>query len=154
MTAPPAGALPPLPEPDFLSGNCNIGESAYTAEQMREYALLAALRLREWRLIAKGGSLPAVGEWVSLLTDTHAGSRPDLLFLTPDKPRFAVFPAQLRFVDEEGWPTWQRWELASGSPCGRIEGDIAWQPLPAPPTADDLARVLEESATGDEAGSA
>lgn len=85
-----------------------------------------------WLPIEQGGKLPEVGTWAIVLTDTLAGSRPDLLFLTPDKPRFRVIPAQLRSV-EDGWPLWQRWSLASGHACGLLEGDTHWQPLPPAP---------------------
>lgn len=88
--------------------------------------------MSEWQKIEAGGKLPEVGEWAIVLTDREALGRADLNFLHPERPRFAVVPAQLRHVDD-GWPTWQRWELASGSPCGILEGDTHWMPLPAPP---------------------
>lgn len=93
-------------------------------------ALLAALRLREWRPIAeapKDGTevllcgpkwiAAGIGSW-----DKHA------------------LPHKGDWVDDTG-------ALFSPTPT-------AYMPLPAPPTADDLASVLEESATGGDAGSA
>lgn len=45
------GDLPPLPEPDYPAGTTGmLGESTYTADQMREYARLA--------LAAAGGGVP------------------------------------------------------------------------------------------------
>jgi hypothetical protein len=34
--------IPALPEPDFMCGDCSAGESAYTADQMREYGQACA----------------------------------------------------------------------------------------------------------------
>lgn len=39
--------LPPLPEPDFSCGDMTCGEWAYTAAQMRAYALAAVAQAKE-----------------------------------------------------------------------------------------------------------
>lgn len=86
-----------------------------TARQM-ERALLAALRLREWRPIETAPK----DEPVLVLFD--GTGIPEIMELT-----------------RSGW-VW-----ANG--IHRFTGDhppTHWMPLPAPPTADDLARILEE----------
>jgi hypothetical protein len=45
LAAPSSSAsehIPALPEPDFMCGDCSAGESAYTADQMREYGQACA----------------------------------------------------------------------------------------------------------------
>lgn len=108
-------------------------ESFELADLLAEAA--AALSVRDWLPIEAGGKLPAEGEWAIVLTDRESLGRADLNFLHPERPRFEVIPAQLRYVDD-GWPVWQRWELASGHPCGLLEGDTHWQPLPAIPPSE------------------
>ena len=108
------------------------GKPNAMADTIREAA--DALAAQGW--IPCSDRLPQVGEWACVLTDWHAGSRPDITkLLSPDRPRYAVIPARLRMVDEEGNPTWEQWALASGMPCGILEGDTHWHPLPTPPAA-------------------
>src|SRR3546814_15475476 len=80
-------------------------------------ALLAALRLREWRPIAE--------------------VRPSGRYLVASREGE---------VREARWLSKRyRWVFPSAHSAF---APIAFRPLPPPPTADDLARVLEESATG------
>lgn len=128
MTAPPAGALEAclallveqmdMLRDDFVSyseGKATVPfvvlrdalVAALNAYDAARPALLAALRLREWRPIES-----APWDEVVLLCDANGN----------------------------------RWtDCAPGHPangCGMPA--IAFMPLPAPPTADDLARVLED----------
>lgn len=112
----------------YLEGMDGVYRDAIKARD----ELAAVLSANEWKPIAQNGQLPDVGEWAIVLTDREALGRADLNWLHPERPRFAVIPAQLRMVDD-GWPTWQRWEMASGHPCGILDGDTHWMPLPQPP---------------------
>src|SRR3546814_619056 len=150
MTAPPAGALEACPfcgAPGELlgsdvmwplviatcSGDCELMPSTHPASEADAIAawnrrthgpaLLAALRLREWRPIAE--------------------VRPSGRYLVASREGE---------VREARWMSKRyRWVFPSAQSAF---DPIAFRPMPPPPTADDLARVLEESATGGEAGSA
>lgn len=111
-------------------------------------ALLAALRLREWRPIAEAPKDAPV------LVTFAPGDIPERQMTMPGV-MVAYWDAYYAPGGNgydgagDGWT-----DAHSGEGCHLHYGNpIAFAPLPAPPTADDLARVLEESATGGEAGS-
>ena len=91
--------------------DANADAIAAAVNLLRDHgpALLAALRLREWRPISTG---PNGSDEVVLLCDANGNRCADCW---PGLP-----------VNGCGYPA------------------VAYMPTPAPPTADDLARVLEE----------
>ncbi len=153
MTAPPAGALEACPfcgreahltfdksfggfvscSTEGCAGNAHAAQhdrsQIIAAWNRRTHgpALLAALRLREWQRIE---SAPERGE---LLTWHDFGVR----VANPAHPDYGMWGrpiVQQRLTGRAFFPS-------DITDAGRV---THWMPLPAPPTADDLARVLEE----------
>lgn len=73
--------------------------------------------------------LPDVGSWVNVLVDREEGD----YWTRRGKPRYDVYGAELRSVDNEGYARWQRWQMADGGPMGLLECVTHWQPYPEPP---------------------
>jgi len=149
MTAPPAGALEAClalleeyleAREDVVDGD--YGQPAPNEEmnllrELREArpALLAALRLREWRPIEtapKDGSLflgwVAAERW-SAVDGGGSGRSADT--------------SEVDFCQWRNMATGGFYENMMGQ-IGDAQDITHWMPLPAPPSADDLARVLEE----------
>jgi len=127
---------------------CHMGGAWHTTEaaaiaawnrRTHGPALLAALRLREWVPVSE--RLPEINEPVAVIDvkrreNTGGGGH--------DR-----YVQDCAYLSDFGGKYW--WTRGRGGVS--VDAYTHWMPLPAPPTADDLARVLEESATGDEAAS-
>lgn len=77
--------------------------------------------------------LPEINDWVNVLYDRNEGDYWD----RRGKPRYSVYSAQLRSVDEEGYATWQLWKCPGGAPISPLYLVTHWQPYPEPPSEID-----------------
>ncbi len=86
--------------------------------------------MNDW--ISVDERLPDVGDWVNVLYDRNEGDYWDRY----NKPRYSVYGAQLRHIDQEGYAEWQRWQMSDGGPMCPLWLVTHWQPLPDAPEED------------------